>query len=200
MDEQTILWMIILFTALFAVILVLAGYFSWRQTKNIRILLGKEAKKRNGQVNKRWGNTELVFPYQDVSVTVQSTFNSEYSPPQTVVTALINNKASEQFKISRRIWGLGRFLERNIISSGNSEFDNMFAIKGNDEHVIGRLVSLDVRQRLLDLEKRHPEMKLKGNNLSLTLAYIPKTEEEYDQAIDTILLLVDTFKNFKQIV
>ena len=200
--EDTIVWTIGLFIVLFVAIIVIAIYFGWRQNKTIKTLLGKEAQKRNGQVNKKWGTTELVFPYHDLSITVSSTLDSESSPPQTEVATTLGMTSDDYLKISRKsiLSRISRSSKVQTILSGNNEFDARFTVKGTDENLIKRLVSFELQREMLLLEKYNPRLILRNNRLSLSIFYIPNTEEEYDQVIEAMLLVIDKLEELKKIL
>jgi len=167
-----------------------------KEDKQRKTLLENVARKRNGTIVRRWLSQQLEYPYKDLTVTIQSNFYNEYSPPQTMISASVYMKTHQEIRISRTfiLW----FHKKNQVN-GNREFMETFKIRGGDPSLAHQLLSSDVQKCLLELEKHRPTVHLKKNRFSIIMFSIPKTEEDYEQRIHTFELCINRLKTLEMI-
>ena len=76
------------------------------------------------------------------------------------------------------------------ILTGNDEFDKRFAMKSEDQYSALRLLTEDLKARLLESQFRSLDVNMKTQEFSMTILSIPRNNEEYDLFIDTMFLVL----------
>lgn len=186
---------------LMIVIGIFGVYYALNQMKKAKALIDGQALKRNGTLRGRLAYPELLFPHLDHHVKVRSFGGGKDSPPQTWVEVTLNQTIEETIRIYRESWasGLGKALGLQDIQIGNDQFDNQFIIKGSDEYFVMNLLTFDIQNKLIEIREYVPLLKIRKNRLKLQVQHIPRSEEEYDQLIETVLKVIDRLKELHKI-
>jgi hypothetical protein len=178
-----------------------------RRSKEI---LQNQAVKYNGTVSSQFGgDTLLEFSYKNypIKIIVRG-YGGRYNSFFTQAETRIDNPKGLSFSLHVRtaFSKLGKNIGGKDILIGNSNFDDQFVIKGNNDELIPHLFPLPVQEKLLQLKKidktyaYSPTLILNShdmfipkvdNQLLLRVIKILKTEEEYNLLIDSFLLLID---------
>ncbi|MEM4258737.1 MAG: hypothetical protein QXL17_06270 [Candidatus Thermoplasmatota archaeon] len=171
-------------------------FFAFKNHRKIRTIYENQALKRNGTVSQNFGSPLLTFTYKDCPIIVSTYPGSKHKPRFTKVQATVPNPQGNKIKIYNETIAsdIGKAFGGQDIHIGNSEFDDKFMIKSNNDLFPTTFLSLSLQKKLLTLRKHHPTVTLEYNQLIINLPKYLKTEEEYDALIDTMLLAVDNLK------
>ncbi len=178
---------------LFLIFMVIAIAASMAQNKKRGAILTAQAEKRNGEVRRTGlGRWELRLPVKGQTVLIYSVPGSRYSPPRTLAvlksdTVMLPVIDITRNNISQKIMAaFGR--ERAI--TNDEDFDKEMVVRGEDQYMIQRLLTADLKQRLMSRSLRGLEVKIKPQEVRVTMLTIPANEEGFDEFIDTVLAIL----------
>ena len=189
MNSNDILMLLFVLT-----VVVIAIVVSVYQTKKRGDLLRGQAEKRNGTVTKRsfLGRWELRLPFQDSSVLIYSVPGSRYSPPRTYAILKLDSPRLPTIEIMHNGLAQKLFnaLGRERILTNDEEFDRQIVVRGEDQYSAQRLLTADLKQRIVDRSLRALDVKIIPQEVRVTIQAIPSNEEGYDNFIDLVFLIL----------
>jgi len=176
---------------LLAIIIVI--YFGIKRDSRLKKNLEQQALKRNGVVKKGkfFTYSRLIFSQNGNEITVYSIPGGKNSPPHTYITCDLSSLRDYKIKICReyRIFGIGTVFGQDI-KLNNPNFDENYVIQGSDEMIVRQFLTQDIQENILKFKENKPILEIKKNKFKFYVPYIPKDEQQYDQLIDTGLILI----------
>ncbi len=178
----------------FIFILVVSLIFAYFQSKKRKELLTYQAEKRGGEVVSKGllGRTKLILHYQGETMEIYSVPGSRYSPPRTVAKIKSDSLRFPELRITNNsLWQkMLSTMGKDRILTGNDEFDQRYAVTGEDQYSAQRLLTEDLKVKLLASSFRSLDVNMKTQEFSMTVQSNPRNNEEYDLFIDTLLLIL----------
>jgi hypothetical protein len=89
---------------------------------------------------------------------------------------------------------IGKMAREQDIQLGSPEFDKEFMIKADSETTAKQLLTPQIQEKLLLLRRQHPLLTFEHSLLKIKVPFILRKEEDFDLLIDTMLLLIDRWK------
>jgi len=151
------------------------------------------------------GVTHVYFPHGNFNIQVIPVIY-EGEPPMVYINSNFRLKEKLKFTmyyknkllLTARSQYQGFTFGVKKIKVDNSNFNEIFIIKSNNESFTTLLLNYDIQNRLLDLANNNynPMIKITKNVFTFASQSILYKEEEYDKIIDFCLLFLDKFRNF----
>jgi len=168
--------------------------------RKLREVLNSQAIRRKGEVTK--GNIffypVLRFFYKNNKIEVYSKSGqvrsrTYASPPYTYVEVKLGFSVDQNFRIfkEKTIFKIGKALGMQDIQTGNDIFDKNVIVKATDESYINNILSSSIQEKIMTIiNNNNAHIYLQKNKLSIAVPDIIYKEEEYDNLIDTALIIV----------
>ena len=128
---------------------------------------------------------------EDLAVPAVPIYIQEKIHPRAIVNDLLSQaaKPGSSLREEAAAYQLNLFADFN---GGPEEFDQKVVVRGEDQYMIQRLLTADVKQRLVDPSLRALEVRIKPQEVRVTMQSIPSNEEGYDAFIDTVMAILQT--------
>ncbi len=178
----------------FLFVIVITLVIGIAQRKKREEMLTRQAEKRGGQVARPglFRRTKLLLPYQGETLQIYSIPGSRDRPPRTVAQVQCDSPRFPEIRIAqnnlwRKFQGL---LGKERILTGDDEFDSKFVMITEDQYWILRFLTDDFKKALLHSPFRSMDINIKPQDFRVTVMSIPRSDEEYDLFIDTVLSIL----------
>lgn len=170
--------------------IVFFSYFV--RSKKQMVLFEAQALKRNGRLSAGFYiMPQLFFSVGSYEMKVISTPGGRNSPPYTRMQLKYQTTRNHNIKVApENIFSkIGKSFVGQDIQMQNPQFDESFLIKGSDDIVVRSILTSQVQQRLLDIEKLNPVIEVKKNMFQFYVPRQIKEEKELDRFIETGILI-----------
>jgi hypothetical protein len=192
MDEANLI--VLAFVILLMMAVMGFAYFRNRAYEN---RLALQAEKRGGKFEKSGllKQARIQIPYKDWQVVIYSTPGSRYSPPKTIAQVKLDAPRLPVIQLERN-YLLQKILAafgRERLLTGDEDFDRRWVVRASDTLAVHKLVTPELKAGLEERILRSLVVNIQPLELSLTIAAIPSSEEEYDIFIETTMLVLRKF-------
>jgi hypothetical protein len=163
------------------------------QNKVLLKLYRQQATKRNGKV-KRFllVFSKLILFDQGRQIQVYQTSGSKNSPPTTHMNCTLNSMKDYNISISSEnvLVKIGKSFGMKDIQIGNSEFDELFLVRGSNEMIVRTFLVPEIQESILHLEERSPTIKIEKKAFNFNISGWLKKEQQFDQFIEAGLKMI----------
>jgi hypothetical protein len=173
--------------------IVILYFILTSQKKVIMGLYRQQAAKRNGKVKRHL----LFFPKlilfdQGREILIYQDPGSQNSPPTTHMKCTLDSM--KEYKISivpeNALIKIGKSLGMKDIQIGNSEFDETFLVRGNDEMAVRTLLLPEIQESIIELEERYPTINIANKDFEFNISGWLKKEKQFDPFIEAGLKII----------
>ena len=198
--EIVLLAGILIFVIVFFPIIMVGSYGNWLR------LLKKEAEKRNGEYVTEFNcglRHFLKIPFDGGTVTLgDANIRWKQSGPPCIKTAgfpssikfNITNRRFIQIFTNMEIPQLKDIFHGRDIHLGNTAFDQSFVVLGSNEGVIRHLLTDDIQQKMLKMNRYDMYLSLQDGNLRYISCRFKWDEERLDEYLDMGLAVIQQLK------
>lgn len=191
--------LIFVFIAIFVIILTYVNYL--RVKKLVRILKD-QASKRNGYVTTGFFvfYPSLKFKFYNDEVKVYTRPGGKNSSPSTILFVYFKYPVHQNMVIYKESYfsKFKKLFGMQDIQFDVDYFDDEVVIKGSDEKYIHKIMTFEMKEKILDIIRKYKAcIVLDSNKLEI---YIPKILYEdlaYDELISTALKLTKKVRGIK---
>lgn len=187
-NSETIIFVVILLISmLFAV--VMAGV----KKKKIGAQLMGQAQKRNGQVQPgNWlSYPRLVLSIRGNEMKVLIVPSGKNRPPRTTAQMSMTYIGQGKLTVYRKgiFQRLMSMAGREKVETGDALFDERFSVRADEIYMATKVLTADVREKLMQLEKRRPHLRITDKRMNLTMMAMPSNEAELDLFLELATLI-----------
>lgn len=180
-----------------AIIFIAVLGFAYLQNKARDERMLRQAEKRGGAFRKGgfFKVAELWIPLNGEKVIFHMEPGSKHSSPKTVARLNLDAPRLPVLRmVHNGLWQkmMASFGQERIITN-DEEFDSEWVIRSQDELSARRLVTADLKEKLSDRLFRHLDLRIEPQQLSMTVLTLPSNDEQFDQFIDTAMLIIRKF-------
>jgi hypothetical protein len=178
-----------------ALVLVIGIWLQWLDAQKRNALLEQEAARRGGQVVKGafLSASKLSLPQRGETLEIFMTPGSRYRPAQTHAQFKPQQLSLSEFRLveNNLFRRLTASTSRDRILTQDEAFDRRYVLIARDNSLLAtRIAQGPVRERILRSNFRSLEVKIKPDSFAMTISSIPRDEDEFDNFIETALLIV----------
>jgi hypothetical protein len=171
-----------------------------RRNAAYREFLREQALKRNGKlIGGFFGSPKLLFNHKRNNIVIDSSLGTggrrvSFTRARSSFTLTLDGKLT----VGTEPPGakLSKWLGMQDIQIGNTEFDDAFLIKANEESFARTFLTPEVQQKLLGLGNLY--LQVRQGELILYIWYVLQDSTRFNNFIDTVIFLFDNTKRLRQ--
>lgn len=195
--SETMLF-VVFFIPFAVIIIFLLLRTSKKDKEELTKILQPQALQRNGTVKKDpLGYLRLYFSDAGVEVSVKGDKGrGRYEDPSTILeTEIVSHKNIKIHVSTEGVFAkLAKAVVGEDIQTGNPEFDKKFLVKGNEPLQAMHLLTLEIQQKLLELEQYSPLIDIKDGIFQFAVGVYFREQQQYDAFIDAGLAVLRQLK------
>ena len=184
---------------MFGVYIVLAfiavAYFILAYKKKVLMTLyRKQATKRNGRVKSLlFLFPKLILFNNSGEISIIHNPGGKNSPPITYMKCTLNSRKNYKFSISpeNALVKFGKSFGLKDIQIGNSEFDESFLIRSNDDLIVRSFLAPEIQESILEIEEHFPRINFENQSFNFSISGWIDEENKLDQFIEAGLKMIE---------
>lgn len=187
---------------LFPLFLVGLGVFALirrrkREHEHIDLLREQALKRKGKLICGFFGSPKLLLNHKGNKIIVNHSLGGGRSIPFTRAQSSLILTVDGKLTVGTEPPGakLAKWLGMQDIQIGNTEFDDAFLIKANEESFARRFLTPEVQQKLLGLGNSY--LQVRQGELILYIWYVLQDRVDFNNFIDTVILLLENTKHLR---